>query len=514
MTYGPNGTPWLPPRPEWGELRLPLFQSAVNETIRIYQVPPKLAYFSALCAATLAVQGLIDVERPYGGTAPVVLYQLIRAQSGERMSEVDRVFLRGFHEDDRREAQKAEFDEKLYADDMNVWKLKFNVLQAAYKRAIENGETGKIPKGNANATQERQHGHSGEEPEVVVSDDARDGPELSAEARAEAALRGHRAHMPKLVKRASWIYRDVTMPALLEQLRLRPIAGLISNEGVTILRHTAQERGGHLESIWSGEQISVGRITRSELRSDNLRLSMSLRLHPLEIEAYRSKSAEKNTDSGLLARMLVFDPGSTAGYRRISTEPPRFDECDRFRRRVVELVEELKLMIAGLDTTPAVVKLSTKATIAWERYADYVERNILIGGRYENAREHAAKLPEIALRLAAIFHRFEGFDGDIGIDTYMAAELLVDSSSYDYQSLFGQDPRGHVDAKRLDDWFTSIFRVRGEFVIEKSLIANKIPNSLRSPGMFTDLLAKLESFGRLSVKKDGATLKIYLNPIF
>ncbi|MDH0081512.1 DUF3987 domain-containing protein [Stutzerimonas stutzeri] len=77
---------------------LPLLSSAINEAERNIQAPRGLLLNAALTAASIALQGLIDVNKPNNQKVPVSLMLLAIANSGERKSTADNVFLRSIRE--------------------------------------------------------------------------------------------------------------------------------------------------------------------------------------------------------------------------------------------------------------------------------------------------------------------------------------------------------------------------------------------------------------------------------
>jgi hypothetical protein len=72
-----------------------LLKNAINEALNITQAPKAMICFTALSAASVALQGLIDVEIPTGNICPVPLNTLIIAESGERKSTVENLLTKG-----------------------------------------------------------------------------------------------------------------------------------------------------------------------------------------------------------------------------------------------------------------------------------------------------------------------------------------------------------------------------------------------------------------------------------
>lgn len=107
-------------------------RAAVEAVQGFSQAPVATPAASALAAASLAVQGFADVET-LGGFAPVLLYLLTTAQSGERKSSCDKPLLRGLreHERDQSEIYAAAFKAWANASELHDAKKKGALRDAA-----------------------------------------------------------------------------------------------------------------------------------------------------------------------------------------------------------------------------------------------------------------------------------------------------------------------------------------------------------------------------------------------
>lgn len=66
-------------------------------------------------------------------------------------------------------------------------------------------------------------------------------------------------------------------------------------------------------------------------------------------------------------------------------------------------------------------------------------------------------------------HCFEGFEGDISLDTLNAAMLIVDTASQCFVNIF-TPPSELYEANLLDSWFTQKYRQYGVRYASKSLV--------------------------------------------
>ncbi|TOQ57182.1 hypothetical protein CGG91_23435, partial [Vibrio parahaemolyticus] len=79
-----------------------LITNAFNEAKTITQAPDPMVYLATISAASVALQGIINVELPTGKVAPVSLMSLIIAESGERKSSLENLLTKGiksFHKE-------------------------------------------------------------------------------------------------------------------------------------------------------------------------------------------------------------------------------------------------------------------------------------------------------------------------------------------------------------------------------------------------------------------------------
>ena len=91
----PQNYPPLPGREGFfpNYMPLPLLSAAVDEAQNNIKAPRPLIFSTALAAIAVAIQGLFDVRKPNGQRVPLSLMLLTIANSGERKSTVENVFL-------------------------------------------------------------------------------------------------------------------------------------------------------------------------------------------------------------------------------------------------------------------------------------------------------------------------------------------------------------------------------------------------------------------------------------
>lgn len=465
--------PFMPLRPSYGGLLLPIYQAAVNEGIYKTQAPYKLVHHSALVAIVLSVQGMVDVEKPTGGMAPVSIMSLIAALSGERKSTVDAIYLSAIRKFDDKQRRALVVAKEVFCADRDAWKIEHSELERTLRHAIRAGDG-------------------------VV--------------KAKTVLRDHRRLEPQFPKLTRVLYQYSTLPALLKGLSDSPCAGLVSDEGKGVLVGDIFNERSKLNAFWSGSPVTVDRVTSESYVLKDVRLTTGLMVQPKVIEWFVSEKGEAARDSGLLARMIVCVPGSTQGGRFVGNAVDSDECCVAFANRVTALLEKYAADSAEPDFKRQTIRFSPMAATAWLRYFDEVEGQIQAGGRYARASDHASKLADNVARVAAALHYFEGFEGDISVETFQAAHMLVDDASYDFMTLFVPGPPGESEATVLDRWFTDNVRVYGRTRIAKSLILNRIPNALRGKAILAPVLETLDQMGRIRIEKQNGTCFIDLSP--
>ncbi len=112
----------------------PALAPAAEAIARAAQVPDALAGQSVLAAAALAVQGLADVETPYGACKPISLFLMTIAGSGDRKSTTDKLALRGVRAFEEAAIARYQTARKTYRRAMRDYEasLKYAAKEGSY----------------------------------------------------------------------------------------------------------------------------------------------------------------------------------------------------------------------------------------------------------------------------------------------------------------------------------------------------------------------------------------------
>ncbi len=427
------------------------------------QAPLATCGQSVLAAATLAVQGLVDVELPTRQVRPVSCFFVTIAATGERKTSVDSEALRPIR---RQEADlRDEYAESLpgYQNDVVAWEKaressikKLGRDRAAIKAALD--ELGARPTP----------------------------PWLPVLAVSEPTYEG----LCKLFATS------------------RPSLGVFSSEG-------GQFIGGHgmadnaklrtaagLSCLWDGEAIKRVRADGTTLLPDR-RLSMHLMAQPDVAGGWLNDPLL--ADQGLLSRVLVSAPDSTAGTR-FWREWSGNGALAEYDRRLFDLVRQpLPLDVAGGGVRPRALTFSPAARRAWIAFYDWVEGRIRTGGEFEAIKGLANKLAEHAARLAAVLTvaadpdagaiEAAAMEGGAALARHYAAEAL---------RLFqgaADDPELRL-AKQTLAWMKS----RGENLFHMRELYRLGPAAIREKATATKIVGVLVDHGYLEQVAGGAEL--------
>jgi hypothetical protein len=455
-------------------LPLPLLQLAVNEVQRNTQAPQGLVWFSALAAVALASQGLIDVETPIGSVVPTSLMLIAVAKSGERKSTVENKFFEKFREFESKQAGRINGSMQEYREEMVIWKTKC----AAYTKLVQY----RTFKG---------------EPSVVE----------------EEELLTHLRSRPTLPRKFKMLYEDATTQALFCGLHQNfPSAGLVSSEGSGILNGTALNDFAKQNALWSGDTVTVDRAVAESYHLAEARLTVSVVVQPAALEAFMDRRGASARGTGLLARFLVCDAGTTQGSRFLENGTLSWQHIGKFGDRIVKFLE---MNVAFADDASAFrksVKFSPEAAANWLAIYNDIESKVGHGLPYAEAGDHASKLAENIARVAALLHYFEGFEGDISPVTLNCAYMICNESSIGFLRLFVPPLQEVTDASNLNNWLEFRFRSVNCRFVKRNHVLQFGPNMLREKNRLNQALVVLQDQGLIAMCKKDKTWFIDVFP--
>lgn len=358
-----------PPTPATPFPELPgLIGKVVAAIEDLTQAPRAICGNSALAAVALATQGHADIRLPNGQVNPISLFLVTVAESGARKSSADRFATQGIRDEESRlEANYATEDQR-------------------HKRSLE-----------LRAVQRQQ----------ILKPGGMDTPEQREQRALALAEMGAEPEAPP---QPMFTVTEPTLQGLYRSLKEgQATQGVFSDEGAQFVGGHAMKDDNRLQtsaglsSLWDGLPVRVSRGGAGNYVLAGRRVSMHMMLQPQV--AARFLGARDLEDQGLVSRMLPAYPGSTMGTRMYRDPSPESTET------VAGFAKEIaRLLRTPLPERRPALPLSTEAKGPWRNFHNQVEEMLGPGGELESIKGLANKLPEHALRIAAVVTLF----ADIG----------------------------------------------------------------------------------------------------
>lgn len=382
----------------------PELQRVILDVQKKTKTPINLIVTSMLGAMSATTQRLADVERPGAMTSPISLFTFTITESGERKSTVDRLFTKQIVEWDEAQKSVQKKQETSYQDDMEVWKIKKELIRSQLKTAIKNDEGIEECKKN---------------------------------------LADHSSKEPKLPSKRQLIFNDVTPAAMVKNIdEDHGCAALISNDGRSVLDGRALSKVGNINLMWDGQDITVNRAKMKSVTLRHPRLTISLMVQPGAFKNFMSKGDSKYRDSGFFARCLVCQANSTQGYRIESVDnfSANISEAESYSNflKIQALLLDQSDQVLNKTRAKRVLKFDQEAVENWVDSFNYIEQSLVgIGEDFTGVKDAASKFGENAARVAAILHLWSGKPSDsISIETMEAGFGIAYYYLHQYRNIF------------------------------------------------------------------------------
>ncbi|MGR5419689.1 YfjI family protein [Vibrio sp. PNB22_4_1] len=439
-----------------------LITNAFNEAKTITQAPDPMVYLATINAASVALQGVIDVELPTGKVAPVSLMSLIIAESGERKSSLENLLTKGiksFHKE-----SIGRFNDKV--KEYNIREMLFEKKKYQIEKSFNMEDEGAV--------------------EEMVQ-----------------ALLEHENDAPKKPKLESLSFEDSTAEALLSGLSEHvPNAYLGSSEGGVLLNSRLMSHTASLNALWTGDEVTVSRKTAGSFTVEDARLTINIMTQWSALERFLTKNKDDVRGNGFLSRFLVCAPQSNCGFRQSNGIEYSSANLAAFNKRLSELM----FQASELTDYKArrVVRFSNEAKKIWLDIANDIEFKMAPEGAFEHVKDHASKLPENIARLAALIHSFDDLpEEDISKAALLEAIDLMAYFSGEFIKVFAMQPKYKQDAENLYYWFNEQASMGVRYVKRNKLLQFG-PNGTRNKKALDLALEYLKSqvpFGEVLFKK-------------
>lgn len=442
-------------------------REAVEAVQRHRQAPIALPAQSALAVASLAVQGHANVQTLGGGLAPLSLYCLTVAASGERKSSCDGDLMEAFRKFEAEQEDGYRAARKDWLNDLDIWKRQ------------REGVLGKIKQGKASRAELTA---IGPEPAPPVKTDR-----LVSEPTYEGLTRLFAEGQPSL--------------------------GLFSDEGGQFLGGYAMSQDNRQKTLaamndaWQGNPIKRTRQGDGSYSLRGRRLAIHLMVQPIVAHGFLSDPLAG--DTGFLPRCLICEPPSTIGTRLYSAGTLDRAPLDAFAERLGDILHTgMAMNPETRELHPRSLWLSRGAINRLVAYHDEVERAQAAGGAFETIRGHASKTAEQAARIAGVLTLWADLGAqEVSGETMANAIELARFYLSEAVRLSGvaQISDGVTKAEALRKWMLS--PSWGKPWLDRSAVLNRGPSRLRDKDDADKALAILEESGWLIVLPKGTQIE-------
>ena len=366
-SFVPEGpTPLLREMPEAGLFpvdALGVLGPPTNAIACATEAPIAMCAASVLAAASLAVQGTRDVQT-LNGRAPVSLFLLTVAESGERKSTADRLAMKGVRDYETELRLNYDLEYGAWRDAHDLWK-------SARARIIGDKKADSASK-RADLKALGQEPPAPLKPHIVAS---------------TPTIEGIVKHLPEL----------------------RPSLGIMSEEGGAMIGgHSMKAENrlatcANLSAMWDGSQLDRWRAGDGVAAYTGRRFAAHLLVQPIAAQELLSDPTANG--QGLLARFLTCRPPSRIGTRL------RMEQDPNAETRIAEFATNIKAILSRdlplseghrNELVPPLLARADDAREVLVEFARHVEEAQAQGGLFEGIRAFASKTAEHAARLAAV----------------------------------------------------------------------------------------------------------------
>lgn len=350
----------------------PVIRKAVEEVQAYVQAPVALVAACALSVVSAAVQARFDVRRDAVLTGPSSLYFLTVAESGERKTAIDKLFMAPLTEWQTRQSRVYREAKAQYDVAYEAWQERGKELEDRIAGGLHRDQLG-----------------TAFDPRKL-----------------------HNAMMPKEPRKARMLRGDDTTEALLISLQDYPVAAILSAEaGIIFGSHSmnAERATGNLSVfniLWDGGTLHQNRVGREEVHIEAPRATVGLMVQQAVLQTFTARSGDLAKGIGYFARFLFSRPESTQGTRFYADPPDNMPALQLFQARVSAILDVEPEFDDFDRLAPKVVTFDQRARDVWVKFHDEVEEQLGGEDYFSDIKDVASKAAENAARLACCFHVF------------------------------------------------------------------------------------------------------------
>ena len=497
-TIDPASMVWSEPEPfdcikEMLEFPLNSFPDPIKEAIGIAahnnHIPIPIAAASAVNSLSVAVQGLYNIQRPGMNPSPINMNNLTIADSGDRKTTSDFIFMGPIM--------------RYIGDSKGVWEEKVRLALFAHRtwEVVVKDLIKKISAATA----------KGDDTTINILKDR---------------LAKHVKDEPKKLNMPTICVEDFSQEALVSALANNPTVALNSSEGGAIFGGMGFNPESRMKTIatinkaYSGEsQVIIRKTTDNINLNGDQRLSVNIMIQKEVLLEVISKNISLFIDSGFLARFNICEPESLQGKRLIEghTRMPE-DALNEFTDKIYHLIEATFTYHSEPENKAMVLSFDEEAIEYWIKCHDNIETRL--NTEFQAIRSSASKGAENIARMSALFHIITNYDGNsldsipskIGIDSVVKAQEVEE---YYLQSVarITLDHKINTEVSEAEKKLGAM--ARACLSLKKNFLTTSEVGkytSLRSDD-YEPLLERLANMGWIRVFADsGKGKKVYLHP--
>ena len=460
-----------------------ILQEAVDEVAQFVQSPYSMLASSAISVLSIACQGLFDVRRSERLEGPCGLYFLTIAESGERKSTGENIFMVAIRDYERIITERTKPLMKEYTAKLNAWESKCAGIKDRIRQDTKKGED------TSNAEEELQK---------LVS------------------------NPPKHPRIPRLIYTDATPEALAYSLHKQwPSGGLISAEGGQILGSHAMSQTsvmrniGMLNQLWDGNPLYIDRKTSDSFTAIGARLTISIQVQESALREFISNNGQLARGMGFWARYLLVWPQSTQGNRPFIEAPKDWPKLSAFNGVVTQILNTSCKFNDSGELKPDLLPFSAEAKEVWVAYYNQIENLLKPGNQLADIRDIASKSSDNAARLAALFQILENpLAKSISLKCIESATAIAAWHLNESLRFFGQlvMDRDTQKMMQLDSWLTHYCEQHQVSEVSKATVLQFGPHALRKKEALEPVFKGLVDRHRIRIEKIGNTTMVSLNP--
>ena len=201
----------------------------------------------------------------------------------------------------------------------------------------------------------------------------------------------------------------------------------------------------------------------------------------------------------------------------LNDQPQSWNHLTTFQQRITEILTQDKLDVDQGRQTRRILEFSQEAKYNWIGFRNNIEFDLNAGRYLADVDDGASKITNNLARMAALFHFFEGHQGEISAETLRNAGIICEWYTHEFKRLFAKNPEVPIWVSDAIDLENSLVRWcqnhPGHYAILKGAIAQYGPAQLRKDSNRREAaIYELDLQNKIKIQKHENKLLIFLNP--